>query len=402
MPADAREFDVVVFGATGFTGQLLADYLARSAPVELRWAVAGRNTGRLTSVRDRLAVEHPGVPAPGVVSADAADPVSLASLAQRTRVVATTVGPFAKYGEGLVQACVNHGTDYADITGEPEFVDRMWLLYHRRAIETGARIVHSCGFESIPPDLGAWWTLRHLPSEAPVQMTGYVRARGGVSAGTFHSAVGGFARARHQRDVAAERKRAERRPGDRRTSSTSLRPHREPLSGRWSVPLPTIDPVVVRRSAAACPEYGPDFRYGHFAVVGTLPAVAGCVAGAGALRTFAPIPPVRAALSRLAKAGEGPSPRRRAASWFRVRFVATSGADTVVTEVSGGDPGYDETAKMLGESALCLALDDLPERSGQLTTVQAMGPSLLDRLVRAGITFRIVDSHQNGKARWNG
>lgn len=395
MPADAREFDVVVFGATGFTGQLLADYLARSAPVELRWAIAGRNATRLTSVRDRLAAEHPGVPAPGVVSADAADPVSLASLAQRTRVVATTVGPFAQYGEGLVRACVNNGTDYADITGEPEFVDRMWLRYHRRAIETGARIVHSCGFDSVPPDLGAWWTLRHLPSGAPVQMTGYVRARGGVSAGTFHSAVGGFARARQQREVAAERKRAERRPGDRRTGSTSLRPHREPISGRWSVPLPTIDPVVVRRSAAACPEYGPDFRYGHFAVVGTLPAVAGCIAGAVALRAFAPIPPARAALSKLARAGEGPSAERRAASWFRLGFVATSGADTVVTEVSGGDPGYDETAKMLGESALCLALDDLPERSGQLTTVQAMGPSLLDRLVRAGITFRVLDSEQN-------
>jgi saccharopine dehydrogenase (NAD+, L-glutamate forming) len=160
------------------------------------------------------------------------------------------------------------------------------------------------------------------------------------------------------------------------------------------VPLPTIDPLVVRRSASACGEYGPDFRFGHFADVGTAAAMAAGVGSAAAVVAVTHVPPARAALLRLRTSGTGPTVSRRAASWFRVRFVATAGEHTVQTQVSGGDPGYDETAKMLGESAMCLALDDLPDRSGQLTPVQAMGAALLDRLVAAGIEFRVLDHRE--------
>jgi len=164
------------------------------------------------------------------------------------------------------------------------------------------------------------------------------------------------------------------------------------------VPLPTIDPIVVRRSARALPDYGPDFRYGHFLVVAGLPAAVGVVATAAATTALAQVPPTRAALLRLGTAGDGPSAPRRARSWFRVRFVATAdagdGPQRVVTEVSGGDPGYDETAKMLAESALCLVRDELPDASGQLTPAQAMGDALVTRLTGAGITFRRVESEQ--------
>jgi short subunit dehydrogenase-like uncharacterized protein len=189
------------------------------------------------------------------------------------------------------------------------------------------------------------------------------------------------------REAHAARRAREGTPSGRSIGSLTVRPHREPVSHRWSVPLPTIDPLVVRRSARGCEEYGPDFRYGHFAVVGSIPAVAVTMTGATALLALTRIPPARAALLRLKQAGEGPSAERRTGSSFRVRFVAEGADQTVVTEVAGGDPGYTETAKMLAESALSLARDELPDRAGQLTPVQALGPALLDRLQRAGIRF---------------
>lgn len=392
MPASSRAYDVVLFGATGFTGRLVADYLAAHAPPDLLWALAGRNGSKLERVREQLTAALPSAAPAGLVTADSADSGALAELARSTKVVATTVGPFMEHGGALVAACADNGTDYADITGEPEFVDRMWLEHQQRALETGARLVHCCGFDSIPHDLGAWWTLGHLPTGQPISMRGYVSASGSISAGTYHSAIRAFGRTRQLRDVAARRRTAEARPTGRRIGSMPQRPHREPVSGRWAVPLPTIDPVVVRRSAQACAEYGPDFRYGHFAVVGTAPAAAASVAGAAGLMAVSQLAPARAALLRLKTSGEGPSAERREKSWFRVRFVATSGGETVVTHVAGGDPGYAETAKMLGESAMCLALDDLPPRSGQLTPVQAMGPALFDRLTKAGIKFRVDDT----------
>ncbi len=393
MPARSREYDLVLFGATGFTGRLVADHLARSAPAELRWAVAGRDLGKLERLRAAVANAGPASASVDVIQVDSHDVAELRALTRCTRVVASTVGQFMERGAPLVAACAANGTDYADITGEAEFVDRSWLLNHVRATETGARLVHCCGFDTVPHDLGAWWTLQHLPTGVPISMAGYVRASGAISAGTYHSAVRAFGRVRQARDVAGQRRVLEARlPDSRSVGATPLTPHREPSSGRWSVPLPTIDPIVVHRSARACEEYGPAFRYGHFAVVGGLPAAAAVMVGGVSLMTLAKVPPARAAMLRLKSAGEGPTQQRRSTSWFRVRFVAKAGERTVVTEVSGGDPGYDETAKMLGESALALACDDLPDRAGQLTPVEAMGPALVSRLQRVGISFRLVDS----------
>lgn len=391
MPVPDRVYDVVLFGATGFTGRLAAQYLAEHAPPQLRWAVAGRDEQKLARVRESI-TQTAGVPANvGVLKADVDDAGSMAQLACSTRLVASTVGPFLQYGGPVVGACADHGTDYVDITGEPEFVDRMWLEHHHRALETGARLVHSCGFDSIPHDLGAWWTLQHLPRDVPVSMRGYVQARGAFSAGTYFSAVRSLGRARDGRRTAAQRRALEGDLVGRRVGTLPLQPHREPASGRWSVRLPTIDPLVVRRSARALTEYGPDFRYGHFVVVGGLPAVAFTMTGVAGVMVLAQLPPTRAALLRLKTPGAGPTQAQRSRSWFRVRFVACAGEQTVVTEVSGGDPGYDETAKMLAESAMCLVTDNPPEASGQVTTAQAMGGLLVKRLQRAGITFRLQE-----------
>ncbi|MFI1194238.1 saccharopine dehydrogenase family protein [Micromonospora sp. NPDC020750] len=388
-----RAYDVVLFGATGFTGGLTAEYLARHAPDGLRWALAGRNPAKLAAVRDRLAGIDPALAGLPLLTADVTDPESLRRVAGSARVVASTVGPYVHHGEPLVAACAAAGTDYLDITGEPEFVDTMYVRHHAEAVRTGARLVHACGFDSVPHDLGVWFTVKQLPADAPITVDGFVRAGGRFSAGTYHSALTAFSRTAEASRAARERRAVEPRPEGRRVRAVPGKVGRSKELGTWAVPLPTIDPQVVRRSAAARPEYGPDFRYRHFAAVKRLPTIVLGAAGLGGLVGLVKLPPTRRWLLGRLASGQGPSPQQRAKSWFRVRFLGSGGGRRVLTEVSGGDPGYDETAKMLGESALCLALDEgLPATSGQVTPVTAMGDALLDRLTRAGMTFRVLDA----------
>ncbi|GIJ78564.1 saccharopine dehydrogenase (NAD+, L-glutamate forming) [Micromonospora phaseoli] len=388
--AAQRSYDIVLFGATGFTGGLTARYLARHAPVGLRWAIAGRNADKLAAVRGGLAEIDPALAGLPLLTADITDATSMRAVAEQARVVASTVGPFIRYGEPLVAACAAAGTDYLDITGEAEFVDLTYLRHHAEAVRTGARLVHACGFDSIPHDLGVWFTIKQLPDDVPITVDGYVRAGGRFSAGTYHSALTAFSRTTEASQAARERRAVEPRPTDRRVRAVPGRLARSRDLPVWAVPLPTIDPQVVRRSAAARPEYGPDFRYRHFAAVKRLPTVLTAGAGLGALVGLVKLPPTRRWLLGRLASGQGPNAEQRAKSWFTVRFVGTGGGRRVVTEVAGGDPGYDETAKMLAESALCLAYDDLPATCGQVTPVSAMGDALLHRLTAAGITFRVL------------
>ena len=389
-PSSDREFDVVLLGATGFTGRLTAEYLARHAPGGLRWALAGRSSAKLEGVRDRLAgIDHALGDLP-LVAADVTDDVSLKDVANRARVVITTVGPYLHFGEPMVAACAEAGTDYVDLTGEPEFVDKVYVAHHATAQQTGARIVHACGFDSIPHDLGAYFTVQRLPDDVPIKLRGVVRAGAMVSGGTFHTAMNGFSRIRQSRAAHAARRQVEPRPEGRSSRAVAGKPHRDPDLGRWLLPLPTIDPTIVARSGAALPAYGPEFRYSHFAGTKTLRYAVGGAATVAALGLAAQVPPARRALLNRVPQGEGPDPARRARSWFTVDFVGEGGGQSVRTRVSGGDPGYDETAKMLAESALCLAFDDNPSTSGQVTTAQAMGDALTDRLIAAGLKFEVL------------
>jgi short subunit dehydrogenase-like uncharacterized protein len=389
--ADARRFDVVLLGATGFTGGLTAEYLARHAGGGLRWALAGRSPEKLAGVRDRLAAIEPACAELELLEADVGDAASLRAVAEAARVVATTVGPFLDHGEPLVAACAAAGTDYVDLTGEPEFVDRMYVRHHAEAVATGARIVHACGFDSIPYDLGVLYTVEQLPEGVPLTVRGFVSAGAKPSAGTFHSAVTQFSRLRQAGVAYVERRRIEPR-GQRKVSSVKDPARYERSLGAWALPLPTIDPQVVKRSAGALERYGPDFSYGHYAAFGQLPAAVGAVGGVGAMLALSQLPPTRNWLLGRMRSGEGPSAERRERSWFNVRFIGEGGGRRVVTEVSGGDPGYDETAKMLAESALCLAQDELPASAGQVTTAVAMGDALIERLRRQGIVFQVIEA----------
>src|SRR5436190_4626511 len=331
----AREHDIVLFGGTGFTGALTAEYLAANAPASTRWALAGRNQGKLEQLRERLGVDVP------LLKADVTDEKSMADVAASTRVVITTVGPYIEHGEPLVRACAEHGTDYTDLTGEPEFVDRMYVKYHAAAERSGARIVHACGFDSIPHDLGARFTVEQLPESVPLTVRGFVQVSGTPSGGTVASALTAFSRARQNFEAARERKRIEQRPNGRVVKSDRPRPHHAPDIG-WVLPFPSIDPQIVLRSARALERYGPEFTYGHYIATGGLPQTIALPIGVAGAFALAQIPPARNWLLSRVPAGTGPSEEKRANSWFRVRFHGEGGGQRVICQVSGGDPGYGE------------------------------------------------------------
>lgn len=382
-----RDYDLVLYGATGFTGRLTADYLAGAARERpFAWAIAGRDRGKLSAIAEGLG--QSGAP-PAVLTADSADPSSLRRLAAATRVLASTVGPFDRYGDPVVEAGVREGCHYLDITGEPAFVGRVLERWQEPAAAAGLKIVNCCGFDSIPHDLGAWLTVRALPADEPIEIEAFVKVQGKFSGGTWQSALNAFANPGQRKTgrVAA--------PAGREVRGFSRRPHFEERLGEWVAPMPTIDPWIVLRSAAARPEYGPAFRYSHNVGMGSFWSLTKAIAGLGGVLALAQLPPTRRWLASLQPAGTGPSPERRARSRFEVFFFgrAASGARAHVV-VAGGDPGYTETSKMLAESALCLVHGGagLPGDVGVLTPVVALGDLLVERLRRAGLQLDLIDA----------
>jgi short subunit dehydrogenase-like uncharacterized protein len=394
MPAQLR-YDIVLFGAAGFTGTLTAEYLAAHAPTGMRWALAGRNQAKLERLRSRLSARNPSCARLPLLYAEADDAPSLGRLAAASRVVIATVGPYIVHGEPLVAACAQAGTDYVDIAGESEFVDLMYIRHHQQAMSTGARIVHCCGFDSIPYDLGAYFTVKHLPETVPIRLEAFAelnvegRLTERFSGGSMRSALVMFSRPRQRLRAARIRRALEPRPTGRRIRALLTMPRYERSLRALVLPVPTIDSQVVRRSAAALRHYGPAFSYGQYLVMDR--SAAGMIVGVAAAFSVAQIAPARRMLLARARSGMGPTLIQREGRRFKLRFMGEGGGDRVVTEVSGGDPGYGEASKMLAESALSLACDDLSPTSGQVTSAVAMGEALIERLRGAGISFAVLD-----------
>ncbi|MFE8072157.1 saccharopine dehydrogenase NADP-binding domain-containing protein [Marinobacteraceae bacterium S3BR75-40.1] len=399
--AQRKAVDIVLFGATGFTGELTATYLAHAGKREtFSWALAGRNTEKLARVRKRLESIDPKYRDLPLIEADLNQPDSLAAMAAQARVVVTTVGPYIHYGEAVVKACVEQKADYVDLTGEPEYVDHLQWLYDRSAQERKVRLVNCCGFDSIPHDLGVWYTLRELTRDLTrkeaarldVDMEGFVEFHGRLSGGTWHSAVHAFSR--YRRYMADRRAHgAFGSPPGRYIQSLLPRLKYQVDLGSWAVPFPTIDPQVIKRSAAALEEYGRRFRYGHYLLVKRLPRVLAGAALLGGVFLLAQARWTREWLLALRGQGQGPSPAQIEQGWFRVTFKARAGKRRIRTFVAGGDPGYGATSRMLGEAALCLALDRrrLTPHYGVVTPASVMAKPLYERLQRAGLEFRVVE-----------
>ncbi len=376
-----KEFDITVFGATGFTGGLTAEYLAANAPTKLKLALAGRNERKLQDALARMQRINPDVEAE-LILCDTADMESLEGMTARSKVVATTVGPYAQYGEPLVQACIKTGTDYLDITGEPEYVNRLVEKYDEAAREAGVFIINCCGFDSIPADLGALFAASQLPADAPRSVKGFVNSQGKPSGGTWASAINAMS------EGSFEDLQSNLSAGGLETNF-----HKVDELDAWAIPMPVIDPFIVARSARVRPdEYGPDFKYGQFIAVGSLLTVGMLGIGVGGIFLGAQLKPTRDLLLNVFKQGEGPSEEERARSYFQVIFIAEAGEEQVITRVSGGDPGYTETAKMLAESAMIFLANkkQAPIKGGVTTPAGAMGMALVNRLNEKGIKFEVM------------
>lgn len=409
-----RTYDLVLFGATGFTGQLVAEYLLEHAPDGLRWALAGRNAEKLERVKGELAAHFPAAKDLPVEVGDSLDEAAMQRIAQSTKVVCTTVGPYAKYGLPLAGACAAAGTHYCDLTGETQFIRRVIDAHEETAQRTGARIVHCCGFDSIPSDMGTFMLGEAMKARGGTLSR--VQAYFGESSGTFSGGtVASLLNVLDEVKADPKLRRVLGHPyglnpvndqkGPDGSDQTGVRYDND--IGMWTAPfvMASINTRIVRRSQALFGHpHGREFRYSEVMSMGKgakgFTRAAAMTGGLGAFLAAVNVGPARRYLenNKLPKPGEGPSREQREAGFFVARFLGW-GTDAQGVQVAlrgrvegRKDPGYGETAKMLAESAMCLALDELSSEGGVLTPSTAMGTTLLERLRAAGMVFDVAQA----------
>ncbi len=401
----SKPYDIVVFGASSFVGSILVRYLAAHLAQHdtgLKWAIAGRNKSKLDALQQQY-----NLPAT-VLIADSNDTAALANLCAQTRVVVSTVGPYALYGENLVHACATAGIDYCDLTGEVQWVKAMIDKYEALAKQSGARIVHCCGFDSIPSDMGVWFTQNQYQSQfnsyaSSITMRTYAM-RGGMSGGTVASMVNIISEAAKspalRKQLADPYLLSSRQNGCKQDNVVAPRYHA--ASGKWSTVfiMAGINTRIVHRSNYLLGSlYGNNFKYDEAMLTGK--GITGIAMAAGvsfAMAAFVPlvaIRPTRALLQNtiLPKPGEGPSEQAQNDGFWKIRFYAEHNGQMLVTQVSGDkDPGYGSTAKMLGQCAIALARNETVNNDGGFYTTGALfAQPLVDRLQQhAGLKFTLV------------
>lgn len=408
MQQQNREYDVVVLGASGFTGRLVVEYLLENYPPgdDLRWAIAGRNPEKLQQLLDDVADTENRPP---VLIADSHDRESLDRITTASKVILTTVGPYAKYGSELVEACVRNGTHYCDLCGEVQWMRQMIDQHQAGAEASGARIVMSCGFDSIPSDMGVWFLQeksRELHGETCDAATLLVRAmKGGASGGTYASMLHAIEQARSDRNIAriltdpyALNPKDRRGKADERDQRSAVF---NPDAGTWTAPfvMAGVNTRVVRRSHALEHfPYGESFRYHEATMTGRgFPGRLKATAFSAGLTIFMLLSAMRFTRESIVRKilpdpGEGPSRDEREAGYFNLLLLGRQPDGSLIrVRIKGDrDPGYGSTSKMLAESAICLAMDEQLTGGGLWTPSTAMGSLLMRRLTeRAGLSFEL-------------
>ena len=398
--SNTQQLDLIIWGATGFTGQLVSEYINKKySNTALKWGIAGRNKEKASVIAKRLNIAKDRV-----FIADCNNIESLIKLTSKTKVICTTVGPYAKLGTNLIDACIKTNTNYCDITGETQWIRKMIDKYHSKAKENKIKIINSCGFDSIPSDMGVFYSQKKLfekigkyASKINMRVAG---AKGGISGGTYNSLSNVLEEARADNEV----RKTLTNPYGLNPIGKQNGPDKADLqsvifdkvSNSWIAPfvMAGINTKIVRRSHALIDfKYGSDFSYDEATLSGK--GVLGHVKG------YLSLIPIFLATRKkgsfiknivdyvLPKSGEGPSEKTRISGYYNLRFYLTQQDKIYLSKVIGDmDPGYGSTSKMLAESAVCLALDKTPETYGILTPSVALGNPLLKRLQEnAGLTF---------------
>ena len=411
---EQRDYAVVLYGATSFVGQITAHYLAEFLSTNkdkggntVTWAIAGRDEEKLNELQSKLASKV------DIIIANSDDAASLDTMTEQTQVIISTVGPYLKYGEPLIKSCVSNGTDYVDLTGEAIFIKDMMDKYQEAAKQSGARIVNSCGFDSIPSDLGVYFTQKQaeakFDSACDVIHMRVKAAKGGLSGGTIASMATIFEevgqdKSRRKQVANPYLLNDDKNAPNVRQSNVS-KPEYDSEHKRWLAPfvMASINTRIIHRSNQLLGyEYGRDFRYDEAmwmkdGIKGKLTSYA-LSAGLLGFATAMMITPSRELLSKhvLPKSGSGPSEEEQENGYFDIRlFGKTANQETITTKVTGDkDPGYGSTSRMLSQAALCLAQDISKEAvgGGFWTPASAMGDKLLARLEEhAGLSFDVID-----------
>ena len=379
-----KRFDLVLLGATGFTGQLIARYIAQHIAGEgvTSWAIAGRNEQKLLQVKASLSGTLPEI-----VMANVEDMASLTALSAQTRVLMNAVGPFNWSWRKVVEACVQTGTHYADITGEPSFVADVFQTFDEKARAQGVCVVNCCGFDSIPADYAAWITARSLPADLPKKVQAFVRTNAHFSGGTLTTAI--HALYMESKGISIKT-RIPRHPD---APAMKRRIHFSPVVNAWAIPMPVVDPHIVKRSAWRMPaDYGAAFSYAQYFVRSSWWKVVKTVFPIAIAMVLVRFEWFRERMFRKYASGTGPDANQRAAARFEVTCEGSAGNHTVRTVMSGGDPGYDETAKMFSQAAFCLLKMPPGQQGGVLTPVEAFGEHLENRLKQEGIQINSLQS----------
>lgn len=408
----SSQFDIVVFGATSFVGQILVQYLSdqfnQPGKESLKWAIAGRSQAKLDEVKAEI--QQPELT---TIIADAQDETAIKAMCDQAKVIISTVGPYALYGEPLVKVCAETGTDYCDLTGEVQWIDRMLKKYEATAKTSGARIVHCSGFDSIPSDMGVYFTQR----EAKKSLGEYCNnismrvkaAKGGASGGTIASILNITKEVMKdpalRKDLVNPYLVCPKGHGYKARQFDTKKPTFDKNFNGWTAPFVMAGintRIVFRSNALAGNPYGKDFKYDEAMLVGKgfkgrLTAT-GLVAGLGAFFIGAALKPTRWVLENyvLPKPGEGPTPKEQIEGYYDIRFIGKTAAGKEIRSkvVGQGDPGYGSTSQMLGQVGACLALDTelmANKEGGFWTTSTLLGDRLIERLEKdAQLKFEIT------------
>ena len=365
-----KKYDIVVHGATGFTGKLICEYLSLNNDKErIKWSISGRNEEKLSAIAKRYNIDY--------FVADAYDKQSLDVITSKTKLIISVVGPYAIYGKDLIQSCIDNSCHYLDLTGEPEFVSYVEKKYSELASKKNIIIINCCGFESIPPDIGVFYTLKHMKEENAV-INSYLSTKGQISGGTWASFLNSF---------------SSNKSVIKKTSGIKSKTKKiffNKYLKKWALIFPVIDKYIVIKSSKNLNGYGKKFSFNEYILFNNRIQIFTLIISLFFIGLLSKIKFFRKILMKIIPSGSGPNKLKRETHWFNIKLFAKSENKSIITTIKGGDPGYGETAKFISEMGLCIIndYDNLNLKKGVITPAMCGGDLMIKRLQKSGIIFK--------------